>query len=112
MALRRLWSRTASRDGSSAPAAAASSDSPADTPIAATKPSLNSRRRPIAARARERGHAERDAEHAAELAHRAVGAGRLADRLPGTDPTTEFWAAGKDIEIPIPATISGAIICA
>lgn len=21
----------------------------------------------------------------------------------GTDPTTEFWAAGKDIEIPTPA---------
>ena len=25
----------------------------------------------------------------------------------GTEPTTEFWAAGKDIEIPTPATISG-----
>ena len=27
----------------------------------------------------------------------------------GTAPTTEFWAAGKDIEMPTPATISGAI---
>ena len=37
----------------------------------------------------------------------------VPDALPiasgGTELTTEFWAAGKDIEIPIPATISGAI---
>ena len=26
----------------------------------------------------------------------------------GTDPTTEFCAAGNDIEMPTPATISGA----
>jgi len=30
----------------------------------------------------------------------------------GTELTTEFWAAGKDIEMPTPATISGGISCA
>ena len=40
----------------------------------------------------------------------------VPDALPmaagGTEPTTEFCAAGNDIEIPTPATISGGISCA
>ena len=68
------------------------------------------RERRVAARAGEHRDRDRDPEHAAELAQRAVDARGLADVLRATALTAALVVAGSAIETPAPATISAGII--
>ena len=71
-------------------------------------PSHEGLRRPVAAHVGEDGSQDGDAEDAAELADRVVGARRLALLLRPTAERTTFAIGAKKSAMPTPAMMNGA----
>ena len=98
-------------NGSAAAISAPAASTAAPTHIAGTRPLTNACGGGVAAVAREHGREHRDAEHAAQLADRVGGAGRLAGLRRCAPLTSTALAAGANTSaMPAPASTNGPIM--